>query len=69
VHLVSGVAVAEADPAGFPFAAGAAAVAHQLVDDSSSDVAVFQPGREGVAQVVRPAQVQVVQLGSRSGRL
>jgi hypothetical protein len=36
-------------------------VAHQLIDHPGGDAGILQPGREGVAQVVRPMQVQAVQ--------
>jgi hypothetical protein len=32
-------------------------MAHQLVDDPSGDAGIFQPGREGVAEVVGAVQV------------
>jgi hypothetical protein len=37
-------------------------MAHQLVDHPSGDAVVLQPGREGVAKVVRAAQVQAEQV-------
>jgi hypothetical protein len=42
-------------------------VAHQLVDHARGDAGVLQPGCEGVAQVVRAAQVQVRQVGAGAG--
>jgi hypothetical protein len=37
-------------------------MAHQLVDHPSRDALIFQPGREGVAEVVGAAQVQAEQV-------
>jgi hypothetical protein len=37
--------------------AAAAGVAHQLVDHPGGDAGIFQPGREGVAQVMGAVQV------------
>jgi hypothetical protein len=61
-------------PVGYPhravtLAASTALVAHQLVDHSRGDVGVLQPGREGMAQVVRPSKVEVGEGGSRNRRL
>jgi hypothetical protein len=42
--------------------APSAGVAHQLVDHPGGDAGVFQPGGEGVAQVVRAVQVRVGQV-------
>jgi hypothetical protein len=61
-------------PVGYPhravtLAASTALVAHQLVDHSRGDAGVLQPGREGMAQVVRPSKVEVGEGGSRNRRL
>src|SRR5215217_8931063 len=44
-----------------------AGVAHQLVDHPGGDAGVLQPGREGVAQVVRAVQVQVAEVLAGGG--
>jgi hypothetical protein len=64
-HVGGGVPVAGADPAAaVQLAAAAALVAHQLVNHAGGDAGVLQPGREGVAEVMGPAQVQVVEVGA-----
>jgi hypothetical protein len=52
-HLRGGVAIARTDatPA-LQLPVAAPLVAHQLVDHPSGNAGVFQPGREGVAQIV-----------------
>ena len=45
------IARTDATP-GIELAAAAPLVAHQLVDHPRGDAGVFQPGREGVAQIV-----------------
>src|SRR5215207_7388540 len=53
-HLRGGVPVVGADGAGLmPSGPSAGLVAHQLVNDPSRDAGIFQPGREGMAEVVR----------------
>ena len=53
-----------ADGAGLmPSGPSAGLVAYELVDDSSGDAGVFQPGREGVAKVVGAVQVDRLQQG------
>jgi hypothetical protein len=42
-------------------------VAHQLIDHPRRETGVFQPGREGVAQVVGAVQVQVGQVLAGGG--
>jgi hypothetical protein len=42
-------------------------VAHQLVDHPRGDAGIFQPGREGVAQVVGTMQVKVGQVLAGGG--
>jgi hypothetical protein len=42
-------------------------VAHQLIEHPGRDAVVLQPGREGVAQVVRVAQVQADQVATPGG--
>jgi hypothetical protein len=42
-------------------------VPHQLVDDPGGDAGVFQPGREGVAEVMGAVQVDRLQQGMVSG--
>ena len=61
-HLRGGVPVEGRDGAGLmPARASAGLVAHELVDDPSGDAGVFQPGREGVAEVVGTVQVDRLQ--------
>ena len=69
-HGVSGVPVAGADPAAtVQLPMPAALVAHEFVDHAGGDAGVLQPGREGVPEVVRATQVQVVELGALDGGL
>jgi hypothetical protein len=42
-------------------------VAHQLVDDPSGDAGIFQPGREGVTEIVGAVQVDRLQQGMVGG--
>jgi GNAT superfamily N-acetyltransferase len=56
------VAVARADRAALLEPWPACLVAHQLIDDPRRDAGVFQPGREGVPQVVRATKVQAVEV-------
>ena len=61
-------------PVGHPhravtLAASTALVAHQLVDHPAGDACVLQPGREGVAQVVRSSKVEVGEASGRDRRL
>jgi hypothetical protein len=39
------------------FPAAASLVAHQLIDHPGGNAGVFQPGREGVAQIVRAMRI------------
>src|SRR5215216_6695667 len=60
LHLRGGVPVTQADRAALP-AAVAAGMTHEFVDHPGGDAGVLQPGREGMPQVVRAAQLEVVE--------
>src|SRR5215217_6336132 len=67
-HLRGGVPVVGPDGAGLmPAGPPAGLVAHQLVDDPGRDAGVLQPGREGVAKVMRAVQVDRLQQGMLGG--
>jgi hypothetical protein len=67
-HLRSGVPVVGAHGAALVLpAATCGLVPHQLVDDPGGDAGVFQPGREGVAEVMGAVQVDRLQQGMVSG--
>jgi hypothetical protein len=59
-HLRGGLAVDPPDGAAV-LGAPPAGVAHELVDHAGGDAVFLQPGGERVAQVMRAAQLQVVQ--------
>ena len=61
-HLRGGVPIVSAHGAAVLLAAAAAGlVAHQLVNHPGGDAGVLQPGRVGVAEVVRAVQVDRIQ--------
>jgi hypothetical protein len=63
-HLRGGVPIVGPDGAGLlPAGPPAGLVAHQLIDDPGRDAAIFQPGGEGVAEVVGAVQVDRMQQG------
>ena len=61
-HLAGGVPVVSPHGAA-PLLTGAAGglVAHHLIDDPGRDAGVFQPGREGVPEVVGAVQIHGLQ--------
>jgi hypothetical protein len=68
-HFRGGVPVVGADRAPAEVAAAAAGlVAHQLVNHPGRDAGVLQPGRVGVAEVVRAVQVDRLQQGITGDR-
>ena len=66
-HLRGGVSVVGADRAPAEVTA-ATGVAHQLVNHPGGDAGVLQPGRVGVAEVVRAVQVDRLQQGITGDR-
>ena len=66
-HLRGGVSVVGADRAPAEVTA-ATGVAHQLVNHPGGDAGVLQPGRVGVAEVVRAVQVDRIQQGITGDR-
>jgi hypothetical protein len=61
-HLRGGMPVVRTDRAPAQVAAAAAGlVAHQLVNHPGGDAAVLQPGRIGVAKIVRAVQLDRLQ--------
>jgi hypothetical protein len=60
LHLIGGMAITQADRAAVA-AALSAGMVHEFVDHAGGDAGILEPGREGMPQVVRAAQLQAIE--------